>query len=479
MPTNTIETELYVCSRMRKTALLFLLVSVYCLQMVLLPSCANIIPPVGGPRDSFPPVLLKAIPGEATRNFSGNRITLQFDEYVEVQNAFENVLVSPAQEKFPQVDYKLRTVTIRLKDTLEPNTTYSIRFGNAIKDVNEGNVLKDFSYVFSTGNRIDSLQLEGTVTLAETGKVDSSLLVVLYNKLYDSAVAKEKPRYITRLDGKGRFRFENLPSGTFNLFTFKDEGFKKYSSNTILFGFAGVPISLGTSNKPVDLLVFAGEKEPPKEARPASASKETKEDKRLRFQVNLQNGQQGLQEDFEMRFAKPLKEYDSTRITLTDTSYNRVKGYKLSLDTSKKILTIKYPWQPDQFFKLLVQKDAATDTSGNAIAKSDTIRIRTRSEDSYGSILMRFTNLDLKRNPVLQWITGEDVYKSFPLTGIEWRTKLFEPNGYTIRILYDDNKNGVWDTGNYWTKKQPEKVISIDQKFNVRANWDNEFTVVL
>ena len=483
LPTDSLQTELYVCNRMKKTALLLFLISLYFLQTTLLSSCANIIPPVGGPRDSFPPMLIKAIPAETTRNFTGKTITLQFDEYLEIENAFENVLVSPAPEKFPQVDAKLRTVTIKLKDTLEPNTTYSIQFGNAIKDINEGNVLKGFSYVFSTGNTIDSLGLQGTVQLAETGQTDSTLLVVLYNKMYDSAVAKEKPRYITRLDGKGNFKFEHLPAGTFNLFAFKDEGFKKYNSNNLLFAFADAPITPGTNNKPINLLAFAGEKEQPKPTRAiastAASNKESKDDKRLRFQLNLQNGQQDLLQDFELSFTKPLAQFDSSKIILTDTLDNAIKGYRLVLDTSKKKLSVVFPWKEEQYFKLLVLKDAATDTAGNTITKSDTIKIRTRSEAFYGTIMVRFTGLDMKRNPVLQWTQGNDVYKSYPLTSTEWRARLFEPNSYGIRILYDDNKNGIWDTGDYWKKKQPEKVIAIEEKFNVRANWDNEFMVVL
>ncbi len=475
-----VETELYVCNCMKKTGFLLLALTLYCLQIVLLPSCANIVPPVGGARDSFPPVLIKANPAAASKNFQGKTITFQFDEYVEVQNAFENVLVSPAQEKFPQIDSKLRNITVKLKDTLEPNTTYSINFGNAIKDINEGNVLTNFTYVFSTGNTIDSLQLEGTVQLAETGKADSTLLVVLYNKLYDSAVAKEKPRFITRLDGKGHFKFDYLPGGTYNLFAFKDEGFKKYNSNSILFAFADAPISIGTDNKLIDLLAFVGEKEAPKKSTVANAAtKENKDDKRLKYQVSLQNGLQDLLQDFEFTFTKPLKEFDSTKIILTDTQYNAIKGYRLVMDTSKMKLTIQYPWKPDQYFKLLLLKNAATDTSDNTISKNDTIRIRTRAEDSYGTVQVRFTGLDMKRHPVLQWLQGEDVYKSFPLTTTEWKIKLFEPSGYNMRILYDDNQNGFWDTGDYWKKKQPEKAISIDQKFNVRANWENEFTVVL
>ena len=170
--------------------------------------CANIIPPTGGPRDSTPPVLLQAIPRDSAINYQGNRILLSFNEYVTIENASENVLISPTQNNIPIIDYKLRNITVKLRDILEPNTTYSINFGNAIKDVNEGNIFKDFTYVFSTGPQLDDNTLSGRIVLAETGKVDSTMLAVLHRNLYDSAVAKEKPRYIARLDGKGSFRFQ-------------------------------------------------------------------------------------------------------------------------------------------------------------------------------------------------------------------------------------------------------------------------------
>lgn len=454
------------------------------LMMHLISSCANIIPPVGGDKDTLPPRLIKGSPAPRTTAFKGDRIVLQFDEYVELQNSFENVVVSPSQEKAPSIDSKLRTVTIKLKDTLEPNTTYSIQFGNAIKDVNEGNVLKGFSYVFSTGNAIDSLSLEGEVTIAETGKVDSTLIVVLYNKLDDSAVAKLKPRYLTHLDGKGHFRFENLPHGTYNVFALKDEGFKRYNSNRIMFAFADAPIKLGTDNAPVMLSAFVGEKDTVKKqaTRPfmaPTASKENKEDKRLRFSTDLQNGQQDLLKELHLDFQRPLKEWDSSKFMLMDTSYNTVKGFSITLDTSRKRLSLSYPWKEEQLFKLLILKGAATDTIGNSIQRNDTISIRTRQTSSYGSIMVRFSGLDLKKNPVLQWIAGDAIISSHPLTSPEWSAKLFEPGTYDIRILYDMNKNGKWDTGDYWKKLQPEKVVGVDKHFNVRANWDNEFNIEL
>src|ERR1044071_5786669 len=152
---------------MKRISLFFLLILFILKIEVLTTGCANIIPPSGGPRDSLPPVLIKATPVDSARNFTGNRITFTFDEFVDLQNVYQNLIVSPIPKSLPDVEQKLKTITVRLKDTLEPNTTYSLNFGNAIKDYNEGNVLKNFTYIFSTGNTIDSLELKGKVILAE------------------------------------------------------------------------------------------------------------------------------------------------------------------------------------------------------------------------------------------------------------------------------------------------------------------------
>ena len=197
---------------MKITNIIFFIAAVCVVHVlsILGSSCAQIISPTGGPRDSISPVLLNADPPNGTINFKGNKIVLTYDEYVQLAKLQENLLVSPTPKITPNIDYKFRTVTIKIRDTLEPNTTYSFNMGNSIQDINEGNPVRDFSYVFSTGPYIDSLQFSGNVILAETGKPDSTLIVLLYKNLDDSAVFKQKSRYITRLNPKGDFKFKNL-----------------------------------------------------------------------------------------------------------------------------------------------------------------------------------------------------------------------------------------------------------------------------
>ena len=238
-------------------------------KILVLSGCANMIPPSGGPRDSIPPVLLNASPVDSTRNFSGSKIIFTFNEFVELNNIQENLIVSPVPAIQPIVESHLRTITVRIKDTLQPNTTYSLNFGKAIRDINEGNELKNFTYVFSTGNYFDSLELTGKVIVAETGKPDSTLIVLLHRSLDDSAIVNERPRYFTKVDSNGNYHFKNLPPGTFRLYALKDEGgSKRYQSKKQLFGFADQPIQISRSNPAVTLYAY----NEPEETKPAVAA---------------------------------------------------------------------------------------------------------------------------------------------------------------------------------------------------------------
>jgi hypothetical protein len=122
---------------------------------------------------------------------------------------------------------------------------------------------------------------------------------------------------------------------------------------------------------------------------------------------------------------------------------------------------------------------AISDSADNHIAKADTIRFTTRQLSDYGNVVLRFSNIDLAKHPVLQFIQGEEIRNSYPLVSMEWSNKYVIPGEYDIRILFDDNNNGKWDPGNYSQKLQPEKAITLSQKLGVRANWDNERDIKL
>jgi hypothetical protein len=444
-------------------------------------SCANIIPPGGGPRDSLPPKLITALPKDSAVNVNPKLITLNFNEYLTLQNVNENLIVSPTIKNNPLVDSKLRTITIKIKDTLDPNTTYSLHFGESIKDVNEGNILRNFKYVFSTGKTIDDYSYKGRVYLAEKGKVDTTLLVILHNNLDDSAIVKERPRYYTRINGKGEFSFTNLSAGIFRVYVLPNDYSKKYDDSTKLFAFRSDDLVI-SNNTPYDTLyAYEAFKTVEKITKPTeTAGKNSKEDKRLKYAADFEGGQQDLLSNLNLNFNKKLQSVDSSKIAFCDSNYKALKGYRIELDTSKTKLSFIYPWKELSSFRIVIQKDAIADTSGITLPKTDTIRFITKKEADYGSIKLRFTNLNLSKHPVLQVVESDYIVESIPLTSYELIRKLYKPGNYDLRILYDTNQNGIWDPGSFGKiKKQPEIVKLISKVFSVRSNWDNEVTIGL
>ena len=452
------------------------------------PGCANIIPPQGGPKDSLPPVLLKATPGDSTRNFTGNKITFTFNEFVDVQGIQENFNVSPSPGINPKVDFKLNTVTVKLVDSLESNTTYSINFGDAIKDFTEGNTLKEFTYTFSTGRYIDSLELKGKVILAENGKIDTTLIVLLHTNPSDSAIIKERPRYVAKLDGTGSFIFKNLPPKTFYLYALKDEGgTRRYFSDKQLFAFADKPIVLNGITEPVTLYAFA-EKEKIQSAFPANVniggrnikggvSSET----RLKYQTNLTNNQQDLLGNFMITFEQALRSFDSTKIKLyTDSTFIPVADYTFLKDSTNKKVTLINTWKENTAYHIILDKDFAADSAGKKLLKTDTLHFQTKKMADYGSLQLKFKNLDTARHPVLLIVQNENILKLVPLKIAGFSQALFLPGEYELRILYDDNNNGTWDPGQFFGKhKQPELVKPVERKITVKPAFQNEFEIIL
>lgn len=454
--------------------------SIYLIQLVLLSSCANIIPPTGGPKDSLPPLLLTAVPKDSALNVFPKLITLSFDEFVTIQDINSNLIVSPTIKNMPIVDNKLRTVTIKIKDSLEANTTYSLNFGNAIKDVNEGNILKDFTYIFSTGNTIDNFSYSGKVLLAEKGSVDSSLLVVLHNTTSDTAIFKNRPRYYAKINGKGFFEFNNLSGGLYTVYVLPNDFSKKYDDSTKLFAFRSEPLRINEKSVSDTLYAFEAFKRKATTAASPSATVANKNDTRLRYTITLDNGTQDLLSPLQLKFLKPIKSFDSSRIQFTDTNYVALKDYTINLDTSKTMVSINYPWKEQTNFRLILPKDAILDTGGNGLVKTDTLKFTTKKEADYGSIRLRFSNINLQKHPVLQIFQSDKLVESIPLTSFELVRKLFRSGSYELRILYDANQNGVWDTGSFGkVKKQPEIVQLISKPLSVRANWDNEVNIGL
>ena len=447
------------------------------------------VPPTGGDIDSLPPRLVKVTPADSSRNFTNKTINFTFDEFIEdvqQQNPFQNINVSPTPVNQPIVKSRLKEMSITLKDSLEPNTTYRIDFGDVIKDVNEKNVLYDFSYIFTTGDVIDSLELSGNVVLAETGGLDSTLIVMLHRSGDDSAVVNERPRYIAKLDGKGNFRFRYLPAGTFYLYALKDEGGARRHSEKNLFAFADSAIEIKPGTSPVTLYAFTEVKDQP--TAPVATINFTgnrggvsrQDDRRLKFTTSLSGTAQDLLAGFNLNFDRPLRNIDTSKLQLsTDSAFNKIPA-AWEIDSANKKLTLKTTWKENTLYNLILDKEFAEDTSGRKLLKTDTISFTTKKQADYGSIKISFVNIDLTKNPVVQFLQNGQVIKTFPLTSSELYEALFNPGDYDLSILFDENKNGKWDPGKFFGgKKQPELVRPLSKKITIRPNWDNEHEITL
>ncbi|HWB94800.1 MAG TPA: Ig-like domain-containing domain [Puia sp.] len=451
--------------------------------------CANIVPPSGGPKDTIPPRLVSALPVDSVKHFGEKKIVLNFSEYIDGKDIRTELLVSPVPKIDPIVDTKLKVVTIRLKDSLQPNTTYSLNFGKGIKDVNEGNVLRNFVYVYSTGDVIDKGEFTGNVVIANTGKTDSTIIAMLHVTDSDSAVIKDRPRYIARTDSSGRFHFQFVKPGKYWLYALKDEGGShKYLSKAQLFAFADSPVVIGNNTPPVTLYAYAETTETKPagsgstSAPPKKSSK--KQDTRLQVQSNVANGVFDVLDTFRLTFSSGLKVFDSTQLRFTDENFKDLplNQYRYQRDTTNRIVTLFYGWPTDTKFHLILPRTFGQDSLGRKLLKDDTLSFKTKKDIDYGEVLVRVNNLDMSRHPILLFVQSDKIKYSYPFNSRHLVRKiLFPPGEYELRILYDTNRNGVWDPGVFFgkDKKQPEKVVTIRKKMNVKANWDNDWDTTL
>lgn len=210
---------------MKKSVYRVLYFAVAILIALSMSYCASISMPTGGPKDTTPPKVTKSLPEEDNTNFDGKKIEINFDEYVILDNASQNILVSPPVKNKPSVKLVGKTVVIKFKDELEPNTTYNISLGNSIKDLHEGNILEDFSFTVSTGPTVDSLSIAGMLLNASDKKPIENAFVTLYDaslENLDSLPMLQEPSQIVRTDKNGNFRFSNLADKDYLVFALKD-----------------------------------------------------------------------------------------------------------------------------------------------------------------------------------------------------------------------------------------------------------------
>lgn len=184
--------------------------------------CASTGYPTGGPRDETPPEMVSSTPNQGALSFLGEEIRIEFDEIIQLTDIFQKLMVSPPVNEAPVVTARGKTLLVRFQEDLQANATYTLDFADAIRDNNEGNILENFTFSFSTGEYIDSLAISGHLFNASDLAPVADALVMVHTNLADSAFRKQVPIRVTRTNTNGRFSIQNLAPGEYRLFALED-----------------------------------------------------------------------------------------------------------------------------------------------------------------------------------------------------------------------------------------------------------------
>ena len=524
------------------------------LLVFLMLSCAKRGSITGGLKDTLAPVLKYSSPKNMSTNFEGDEIILGFDEYVKLKNLNKQLIISPPMKHEPLIlpTTASKVITIKIKDTLQPNTTYSFNFGQSIADNNEGNAINQFKYIFSTGSYIDSLSISGQIKDAYEKNVDNFVSVMLYevnDTFKDSVIYKQSPRYITNtLDSLRTFKLENLKAGKYLLVALKDKGgnnrynpkddkigflkhyitvpndtvfelelFKEVlplktfkpiqaSGNRLYLPYEGKQnfkeskpkIVLKHNNEVLETIVTAFPKKDSlqvwyKPLKADSLSMEVSRDtynKRFSFKVKdlkkdtlnitaVQNGVINFRDRFTLESATPLVKFDKSKMTLVNKDSVAV-DFTTEYDEFEQKLYVDFKKEPVDKYNMTFFPGALTDFYEKT---NDTLafKLTTKEHADYGNLVLNLRNV--KRFPIIVEITNKKGDVVLASAYSEGNTKitfdLLQPESFTLRITYDDNKNKRYDAGSFLNKTYAEEVFYYQKEVDVRTNWDVDETIDL
>lgn len=517
--------------------------------------CARVTgSPEGGPKDKTPPVVLKEFPNNQTRFFKAKKIRIHFNEYVKVVEPQNNLVISPPMKYPPTVlpSYPSKYLEIKIEDTLKPNTTYLIDFGKSITDFNEGNILRSYKYVFSTGQYIDSLTLKGHIRSAYKADKEKFITTMLYevDSLYtDSVIFKKTPTYVaSTIDTLSEFNFTYLKPGKYRLFGLKDsnddnkyspekeeiafydtpltipidttaQGYKfpemklfkeigsevelkspsLVSKNRIIFGYKGgladsLKIELMNTppqdfksivlkdplkdtlnywmtpvEKTMDSMVFkVSYNSKPKDTFKVFIKKMYADS--LVITPNIKN-QISPFDSLYFDINAPLIKFNQDSLFFVDKDTVDVK-YTAKIDKKKNRVQLLFKPELNMNYGIRMLPGTFKDMFNHT---NDTIALDIQSpgKETYSSIFFKIYNIP--RFPIILQLTDKDrkVLREQYLESAQetYDFEFLSAQAYTLRIVFDDNKNKKWDTGNVLEHRQPEEMYYFPP-INLRANWD-------
>jgi len=539
-------------------------------------SCANPVAPTGGPKDETPPAITRTTPGNQSTNFSSDRFSLSFTEFVTLKDISNQLIVSPPLGKQPEFLQKGKTLLCRFKEPLRDNTTYNIFFGNAIVDITESNPLAGYRYTFATGPVIDSMQMSGVLTNAFTNQPVKGAFVMLYDSIYDSIPYKSRPYYLTRTSDNGEFSLNNLRDGRYLMFALQDgnadylynqpnediaftdslvipilpprkvqdstsksdssailipqgkgiqlrlfhetDSVQKLSKSSLLrervvslvyrYPVKKFSLSAGLPSKDERVIVLFNPThdslqlwfpditsdsirmiaadsgrtsdtiemgiKPRVSPTARTKGKSTVVSNALNIKNNITGARLRPDRPLIISFADPLKHAHIDQLRFrADTVM--IKPEMKFTDTLQMQLLVNYPWKEGVTYSVTISDSVFTNIFGST---NDSVAFRfTPYTESETSMLSLNIQVALQNTSYIIQLLGEKdkVLTQQTITGDTKITyKYLSPGKYRLKVIYDNNGNGYWDTGKYLLKRQPEYVAFHPKVFELRANWTLE-----
>jgi Bacterial Ig-like domain len=219
--------------------------------------CANQTTPTGGPQDKIPPLLVSSLPANNQKNFKGNKVELVFNEAIQLREAKEQIIITPTPGKEITFTAKKNTVTVEPEIEWKDSTTYSIIFRESVRDLTEANPALNLKLAFSTGPYIDSLSISGSVRQALSESIPENITIAIYQSdTFD--IFKHSPSYFTKSNKLGKFRIENLKTGSYYVYAFDDKNKNlKVESTNEKYGFIGLPVNLQSNKDSISIVLIA------------------------------------------------------------------------------------------------------------------------------------------------------------------------------------------------------------------------------
>ena len=441
--------------------------------ILLTSNCARKGRPSGGLKDSIAPIMVTANPPYKSINFSSKKIKLSFDEYITLKNINQQLIISPPLKFLPTITPQgspSKDITIKLTDTLKTNTTYTFNFGNSIQDNNEGNQLKNFKYVFSTGTYIDSLKTKGSVKDAFQIEFDKNISVLLYkidSTFNDSIIYKKKPNYVANTIDSTLFNITNIAEGKYLLIALKDV------SNNYLFN--PREDKIGVYNRIIELpkdsiinepIVLYKEVNPFKFSRPKQISKGKLQ---FGFDGDRSNLKIELLSNVSNNFKSIIK-FEPKKDTLNywHTSIkNDSLVFKVSKDKLVDTVTVFLRKKIIDSLKInsnittvLHLRDTLTFTSNNPITKIDTSKILFIDKDS---VNVPFTNMVNDKTNKIKFLFNKQHNESYRLKLLpKALTDIFETQNDTLNYTFSTKEPEDYGSITLSITKEPTLQVIVE-----------------